>query len=130
MSRVTVDEVKLIITTTLSNTAIESFINAASGLVTSLLGSSTVLTADQLSSIELFLSAHFIACGPERQLKTEEAGQAKDSYGGNFGMGLDFTSYGQQVKVLDVTGVLAQKISKQAMSLYAVPAFEDDYYAY
>jgi hypothetical protein len=62
----------------------------------------------------------------ERQLKSETAGQGKDEYGGTYGMGLDFTSYGQQVKVLDVSGILAQRIGKQAASIYAIPVEDSD----
>lgn len=122
--RVTATEVKEIIETTLTDAGVEAYISAANVTITAWLGGNANLTSDQLMEIERWLSAHLIACS-ERQLRAETAGQAKDEYAGSFGMGLDFTSYGQQVKMLDTTGILAAKVGRRAASLYAIPSFPD-----
>ena len=71
-----------------------------------------------LKEIERWLSAHFIAVRDPRR-KSEKLGDASEAYFGNADMGLDFTPYGQQVKVLDSTGILAG-LGKQKMILKVV----------
>jgi len=110
--RVTDTEVKEIISTTVTTTA---FITAANITVTALLGSSTVLSAVQLKEIERWLAAHLIACGFDPVAKSEKTDEAAVTYAiGQLGKGLDFTAYGQMVKMLDVTGTLATAGLKKA----------------
>ncbi len=59
-----------------------------------------------LKQIELYLSAHFTAM-KQRQLDSEDFGDSENSYIGEVGKGLDFTQYGQQAKILDFEGGLA-----------------------
>lgn len=124
--RVSAEEVKEIIDTSLSDSAIEAFIGAANLTVTSLLGTSTALSSDQLREIERWFSAHLIACSRERQIDKEGVGQATVSYSGKTDMGLDATLYGQQVKIMDTTGILASQVGKRSASIYAVTSFDDD----
>lgn len=87
-----------------SSLDLDAFIQTATTLV-----DSTLLSAgysdDQLFEIERFLAAHFVAMR-QRQTAKEGFGDATREYGGKFGLGLDFTQYGQQVKLLDYKGVL------------------------
>lgn len=101
--RVTVDEVKKLIDTELSDVA--PFIKAANLTIDEHLLNDGIGAA-LLKEIERWLSAHFVAMR-ERQLTSETAGDAANQYGGSFGMGLNFTQYGQQVRLLDPTGKLA-----------------------
>lgn len=59
MSRVTPDEVKVIVTTTLTDDVIQIWIDAASAMVTKY---SSCIGGDEdlLTQIELYLSAHFV----------------------------------------------------------------------
>lgn len=59
-----------------------------------------------LTQIELWLSCHLVACF-DKSPTGEKLGDAQDNFGGSLGMGLDFTQYGQQVKILDKDGILA-----------------------
>lgn len=111
-NRVTADEVKEIIETTKT---IDAFITAANLTVTDLLGSSTDLSTAQLKEIERWLSAHLIACGWDANTRSETIGDVSVTYAlGTLGKGLDLTAYGQMVKVLDTTGVLACSGLKRA----------------
>jgi len=83
------------------------FITTANLLVTQHLGSSG-LSTDLLEEIEKYLAAHLVALHPdERQLSEQKIGESSEKYVGQFGMGLDSTNFGQNVKVLDSTGYLA-----------------------
>lgn len=113
-NRVTDAEVKEIIETNLDTTP---FITTANALINETLLEAGY-TEDYLTQIELYLSAHFVALR-ERQLTKEKLSEAEDTYGGKFGTGLDFTQYGQMVKVLDVSGILS-KLGKAKASLSVI----------
>jgi hypothetical protein len=112
MARVTYLEVKDIIDTDLTEAQINAFIRSANLMVTNRL-TSLIVSADLLKDIELWLSAHFVAIRDPRQ-KSVSIGSASTSFHGNSGMGLDFTPYGQQVKLLDYTGELSKGGLKRA----------------
>jgi hypothetical protein len=106
MARTTDSEVKKIISLN-SITDTTSFITTANLLVTQNLGNSG-LSNDMLTEIEKYLTAHLLALHPdERQLIDQKLGDATDKLGGDFGKGLDFTQFGQTVKMLDTTGTFA-----------------------
>lgn len=89
------------------------FIELANELVTEIcvpLG----YTSTRLELIERWLSAHFCAVAYPRT-SSESAGGISESYQVSPGMGLDLTSYGQQVKMLDTKGGLA-KLDKDTKS--------------
>ncbi len=86
MARVTDTEVKEIIDTELDTTP---FIDIATLLVDDQLLSKGLSTS-LLTKLELLLAAHFTAMR-ERQLKSEEFGDAKDDFLGEEGKNLDFT---------------------------------------
>lgn len=104
-NRVTETEVRAIIETPLVGATVEAHITVANLTVTRVLGASN-LSAEILKEIERWLAAHFVAVQDRRRSSTS-TGDASDSYDGQTGMGLDFTAYGQQVKLLDPTGLLA-----------------------
>ena len=83
------------------------FITTANLLVTQHLGTSTI-SAAILTEIEKYLAAHLVALHPdERQVTEQKIGDATDKYGGTLGEMLNFTQFGQTVKMLDYTGILA-----------------------
>ena len=109
MARVTDEEVKEIIETTITTTP---FITAANLVVTSRLGDQGI-DDDLLKEIERWFAAHLVAIR-EPQAKTEKTGDTGVTYFGKDGTGLDATPYGQQVKVLDPTGLMATLGSRAA----------------
>lgn len=123
-NRVNPDELKEIIETSLSDGVLETFILAANLTVTSWLGSSTSVTVDQLKEIERWLAAHFLACSRERQPQSESAAGVSIAYQGVTEKGLEATIYGQQVKLLDSTGILAGAVGKKKPVVYAITSFE------
>ena len=108
MARVTDVEVKEILDTIIDTTP---FITAANLIVTEKLGGSDLSSA-MLKEIERWLSAH-LACSMDPRAKLESLGDGSKSYEGQTDLGLDNTKYGQNVKLLDTTGVLAS-LGKQA----------------
>lgn len=100
-NRVTDTQVKEIIETSLDTTP---FIDTANALVNQALLVQGFSEA-YLTQIEKYLSAHFVTVR-ERQLKGEKLGDASNTYGGEFGQGLRFSQYGQQVLILDTSGTL------------------------
>jgi hypothetical protein len=110
MARVTDEEVKEIISTSLDTTA---FITAANLIVSEFLDSSG-LTDAHLKEIERWLAAHLVAIRDPKVL-SEAIGDAQATYEvGILGRGLNFTSYGQQVLILDTTGKLASVGKREA----------------
>ncbi len=104
MPRVTSTEVKGLIATSFD---VDPFIATASLLVEeSLAGQS--MTDLRLKTIELWLSAHFVAVAEERgALKRSNKGDSEEEYGIEVGTGLNMTRFGQQAISLDISGVLA-----------------------
>lgn len=111
-NRCTEIEVKEIIDTTLTENEIAPFITAANLIVTGILTGSGLLSA-QLKEIERWLTAHFVAIRDPR-ISAEKTEGASATYQGKTDMGLDHTSYGQQVKLLDTTGALANLGKRKA----------------
>ena len=123
-NRIGPDELKEIIETELDDSVLEAFIGAANITVTEHLGDSTILSDAQKREVERWLAAHFLACTRERQASREGADKASITYQGETGMGLDSTHYGQIVKTLDATGILAGVVGKRKATLLAVTSFE------
>lgn len=106
-ARVTTSDVKEIIDTDLTD--LSMFITPANLLINEKLsgeGLSDVL----LTEIEKWLTAHLLTC-KERQQTKERMGETETSYNWNTKIGLDSSTYGQTVKILDTTGILASEIS-------------------
>jgi len=123
-NRVSVDELKEIIETERDESILEAFILAANLTVTEHLGSNSNVSAAQLKEIERWLAAHFLASTLEPQPASEGADRANITYQGVTEKGLNYTSYGQAVQVLDPTGVLAAVVGKKKASVYAITSFE------
>jgi len=104
--RTTVEAVKKIIDTVLSDGIIEAYIGDANIFITNALGD-TDLDSATLASIEKWVSAHFIVATRERLAKEEGAGGAYIKYIGEFKYGLSGTMYGQQAILLDTSETLS-----------------------
>ena len=114
--RVKQSEVREIITTDFES--LLPFIAVADSLVTSKVAGQGLSDAE-LKEITRWLAAHFVAVADPRA-KSEKTDEAQATYFmGKEGTGLDATSYGQQVKILDTTGSLANS-GKGAAKLEAI----------
>jgi len=111
MPRVTDAEVFAIIDTTLTD--IDVFINTANMMVTSWLETAG-LTDETLKEIERYLAAHVLSVQDQR-VKSTGVDVLSESYQGQWGMGLNGTSYGQMAILLDTSGTLG-KIAKNGYS--------------
>lgn len=100
--RTTESEVKAIIDTDLDEDAIAPFLRVANLLVTELL-SDEGYDAPYLAEIERWLAAHLVAVRDPRII-SQKIGDADATYTSSqqLGQGLSFTSYGQQVLLLDI----------------------------
>lgn len=104
-TRITEAEVKEIIDTTLTDEQIRPFIATANAMVDDLCGDLGYGDAT-IHNIELWLAAHFVAIRDPR-VTQEKIGDAGAAYQGKTAMGLEATTYGQQVMVLDYKGAIA-----------------------
>ena len=104
-ARVSVDDVRDVFDTTLTDEQLHAFINMASRLVdANLVGEG--LSDEILFDIELLLAAHFSALRDPRMQSENIAGEWSFKTQGETKMQLDATFYGQQAKLLDTTGTL------------------------
>lgn len=109
--RVTEEQVREIIPTS-ALVSIKPFIDAANALTdyVSSQDSQNLLNSALLIQIEKYLAAHFYEAR-DPQYDEKKTGDASSVFQGEWGMGLDRTSWGQNAKMLDVTGTL-RSISK------------------
>lgn len=103
--RTTIAAVKEIISTDLADAQITAFITAANLTVTNVLGDSG-LSSETLTEIERWLAAHLLSARDQRVAR-RSIEFTSWTFQGTFGLGLDGTLYGQNVKLLDTTGKLA-----------------------
>jgi hypothetical protein len=123
MARVTEAEVKLIMDgCSTDSSSMQAFIEAGTLVINSVFGSAD--NSDLTKEIEKWFVAHMVASTVYRTTADEKLGDAAVTYTGKWGMNLDSTPYGQMVKVLDPTGLMAN-IGKSAASIYAVKSFTD-----
>ena len=115
-------KVKEILTTSLSDEAIEAYIAIATVLVDEI-PSDAGVSSTLLAEIERFLTAHLIVTTKERRGIEEEVGEARIKYADVFGPGLQATEYGQMVSQLDTSGALAT-LGKKRINFKAITSFE------
>jgi len=115
MARATEREVKQIIDTTLTEDEVAPFLRAAN-LIVSGLCVDHGYSADLLAEIERWLAAHLVAIRDQKTI-SETVGDASVTFQGTTGEGLGFTSYGQQVKLLDYMGLIAEASEAKAGAL-------------
>jgi len=117
----TVEKVKVIIETTLTDPIIQGYINGADIFLLSALSANMPAT-DLFDEIETWFVAHMIASTKERMAAKEEAGGAKIEYVGSTGSGISSTPYGQMALVLDTSGELSLlDAGKKKARVYAIP---------
>ncbi len=121
-NRVTAANVKEIISTTQENDIVDVIITSANLLVTQTLNSQG-LSDNLMKEIERWLSAHFLAMSLERQTEREEIGGDTNEQYAKLGQGLNGSTYGQTVKMLDTSGLLDAVLGKKKASIIAVTSF-------
>ena len=99
------------------------FIEMASSIVDdSLVGQG--FTAAKLELIERWLAAHLFASTVEPQIKSTKTLDAADIYVIKGGLGLNATTYGQMVQVLDTTGLL-KALGGKIAKIESITSFTD-----
>lgn len=104
MTKPTINEVEQIVDTDLTDTQVQAFIDAANLLVDDVFDGE--LSAGLLTELQKWLAAHLLSSRDQRVAK-EAINDVSVTYQGQYGLGLDSTSYGQKAKTLDTTGKLA-----------------------
>ena len=104
--RTTIKLVKSVTDTELTNIQIIALIEQSNRIVTRLL-SGEGMADDLLADIETWYTAHLIAVGWERQLKSEKVDDMWLTYQGKFGAFLESTTFGQMVLSLDSSGLFS-----------------------
>lgn len=124
MARVTATEVKEIMDgATVEDTTVDAFITAANLVITDVFEYDTDTSTALKTELEKWLTAHMLAMTLEKTTQQEQVGEASVKYTGLFGRGLDSSPYGQMLKVLDVSGRLAN-LGKRKVTVYAIPNFD------
>ncbi len=116
--RTTVDAVRAIITTDVTDPVLLVIIQSANIWLESLLQASN-LSNELRAQIEMWVSAHMVASTHTRLATKEGAGGAFIEYAGTFGVGLNSTSYGQTAMMLDTSGILT-KAGKSQIQMIAL----------
>jgi hypothetical protein len=121
MARTTAAEVKEILETEISDALVNAYIASANRIVTEHL-TDLGYGDEKLEDIEMWLSAHLIAITRERQTTQEKLGDAAVAYANVFGKGLEASTYGQMVAMLDTEGVL-KSLGKERIVFKAIKSF-------
>lgn len=107
--RVTVDQVKDVVATTISDLSLENIMIAMANQFVDENLADVGLSANALKWIELYLAAHFVALTEEKGgIILNEVGEARERYSDIYDTGFRATRYGQQAIALDTTGTLAK----------------------
>ena len=106
MARTTSELVEAIIEVDDTLGSLAPFIDAANILVTELC-EPTGYSEERLTVIETWLAAHFY-CSKDPRIQTQFADGVGQTVQNKVGLGLDGSTYGQMVKRLDTSGVLAK----------------------
>lgn len=124
MARVTEAEVREIIDVD-DSISLTPFITAANITITAQMTGSG-LAAATLKELERWLAAHFVAIRDPRT-SSESIGGTSVSYNApKLGAGLDSTPYGQQVKLLDSTGILSTVGMRRARIMAVGTTYADE----
>lgn len=122
---ITPTDLRKIFNTRLDDTSLEMFCQMALDVIEEKL-SVTTLSEERQSRIGLLLAAHFASTNSP-QLASERIGPHSWTRQGEFGMGLDATSYGQAAKQLDTTGTLAKMgLRKATVGVIRKPDDDDE----
>lgn len=125
MARTNIDDVKAVVTTTLSDAMVTACVTAANWLVTSKLGEKEDLDSTILKEIEMWLAAHLVSVRGEGDAGlaglTMSEGLANVSYGVDANISnLESTPYGRNACLLDITNTLTQLGSRRKKPSIAV----------
>jgi hypothetical protein len=112
MPAVTVEDVRLICPTGLSDAQVEACITMAESYVTRLLGPQS-LDEQLLWAITTQLSAHFVCVADPRATSISDADTSVSLQRGKAGEGFASTQYGQMALALDPTGTLRDAQTKR-----------------
>ncbi len=110
-ARVTAVQVMEIIDTELTEAQVNAMINSAHRIMGATI--TEITDTDLLTTIELWLSAHFVAIYDQRAA-SETIADYSVTFQGKTAMGLQATTYGQQAMSLDYSGALASLGLKKA----------------
>lgn len=105
-NRTTENAVNAILDTSLELEDLTPFIETAN-IIVSARCSDSEYSDEELTEIERWLAAHLV-CVKDPQIAKEKVGEGDWTYDGKTGMGLDSTRYGQQVRMIDYKGTLAE----------------------
>ena len=133
MPRVTATEVKEIMDNCpLSDAIVGTYIDIASAYINKVFDvepddDSDGTFTDDYVEMERWLAAHMIATTRFRQASEEKIETVSVKYTGYWSKGLESTSYGQMVLMLDTEGKIAAA-GKRAATIYAVKSREENEY--
>lgn len=107
MVRTTIQKVRNIFNTDLSDNQISSWMDVATALVDDVEDADPSVPDKRLEKIERLVTAH-LASSQDQRIGNATSETRSINYQGQYGMALNSTTYGQQAKVLDPTGQLGE----------------------
>lgn len=118
MPLVDADDVRSIITTALTDTQIDSWIEIASNIITRYSAQCTRASEATLTLMEKLLTAHLIVSIVDRSkaVSSRSFGDSSETYMAMSGEGIKATPYGQQLIMLDPCGILVDFDKRRARS--------------
>lgn len=114
MARVTAVDVRVILDTELTDAQIDAYAASSSALVEA---SGLSTEESLLKEIERWLTAHLIAISRDPQLTEGKAGPASAKFLIEGGLGLNGSTFGQHVRILDPSGKLDELSSGKTRAL-------------
>ena len=118
MARVSVADVRGILTTNLTDPQIQAWIDIASSVIDRYATICTTAGDSVLFNLELLLTAHYITAIADRSktVTSRSFGDSSESYMASGGEGLKASPYGQQLVMLDPCGVMEDLTKPRAYS--------------
>lgn len=112
--RVNEDDVAGIIDT---DKDIKPYLKTANIVINNTFATNTTVDSDTLAELERWLCAHFIEADTGT-IVAQKIDDSKDTYDNHLGLGLDSTRFGQRVKLIDPSGLLAALDKGQAATVF------------
>lgn len=96
---------------------INPYLKTANIVINNTFANNTTVDADTLAELERWLCAHFIEADTGT-IVSQKIDDSEDKFADHLGMGLNATRFGQRVKLIDHSGLLAALDRNQAAIVF------------
>ena len=96
---------------------IKPYLKTANIVINNTFSGNTTVDDDTLAQLEQWICAHFIEADTGT-IVAQKIDDSSDKFADHLGMGLDSTRFGQMVKLIDPSGLLASLDKSQAATVF------------